>query len=476
MNKILAILSALLIATSFAAPPSVNDVKVSQAVKVSPPTWNDQFITPTAFGVIGFDANLKPTVRGEQVFDVKADYGAYGDLIHDDTAAVQAAAAAAAAYVTLSANNAAVIHFPAGSFLINSGITITKNRISIKGDGRGSTFIYYGGTTGDVIRYYNAASPVLHFEISDLGIYCTGNVTAGTLLHLMNCGNVTGHDLELDGGFVGLQIESGADQHFTNLSIFSDNNWSGQVAGSSGIVIKRLGTTGGIPAEMFFSNINVRGQTGNNYVTNSLVINAADGLWFQNIHLGFCYGACVFIGPSNNNDQLTGIHMSNAWLDGGLRGIQFSDNGTVPTSVSGFHHFTNMTAVGGTGVDGASVDCGSTVQVYSTIFTNCLFGRNASGYPVRITAGAHFSFDSCDFIDWGLAATPGIAIIGPTTFVGLSNCNFYRTGGSFQIPPIGVSLSGASDYVRVINNTLAGAATPISNTSSGSHNLLTPNL
>lgn len=61
MNKILTILAALLIvATGCAAPPAVNDVKVSQAVKVSPPTWVDRTFSPVANSLWGFDSSVLP--------------------------------------------------------------------------------------------------------------------------------------------------------------------------------------------------------------------------------------------------------------------------------------------------------------------------------------------------------------------------------------------------------------------------------
>lgn len=61
MNKILTILAALLIAaTGCAAPPAVNDVKVTQAVKVSPPTWDFHIFSPVANSLWGFDSSVLP--------------------------------------------------------------------------------------------------------------------------------------------------------------------------------------------------------------------------------------------------------------------------------------------------------------------------------------------------------------------------------------------------------------------------------
>lgn len=61
MNKLLTILAALLIAaTGCASPPAVNDVKVTQAVKVSPPTWDFHIFSPVANSLWGFDSSVLP--------------------------------------------------------------------------------------------------------------------------------------------------------------------------------------------------------------------------------------------------------------------------------------------------------------------------------------------------------------------------------------------------------------------------------
>lgn len=61
MKILLALLVSLLIAaTGCASPPSVNDIKVSQAVKSSPPTWVDKIFAPGTNTLFGFDSSGLP--------------------------------------------------------------------------------------------------------------------------------------------------------------------------------------------------------------------------------------------------------------------------------------------------------------------------------------------------------------------------------------------------------------------------------
>ena len=63
------------------------------------------------------------------VFNVK-DYGAYGDGVHDDTAAIQAAANAAS-----NAANGGIVYLPPGRYAISRTITVTGQNVTLQGAG-----------------------------------------------------------------------------------------------------------------------------------------------------------------------------------------------------------------------------------------------------------------------------------------------------------------------------------------------------
>lgn len=81
-------------------------------------------------------AELKKT--GVQVINVK-QYGAVGDGVADDTAAIQAAITAC------QSGGGGQIYIPTGRYLISSAINIPTG-VHIKGTGRESTYIELNGT------------------------------------------------------------------------------------------------------------------------------------------------------------------------------------------------------------------------------------------------------------------------------------------------------------------------------------------
>ena len=82
--------------------------------------------------------------KGGQVYNVKA-YGAAGDRVTDDAAAITAAYKAASLV-------GGVIYFPPGTYLMRSGLTIARP-VSIRGAGPGATFINYRPTTGAAFTF-----------------------------------------------------------------------------------------------------------------------------------------------------------------------------------------------------------------------------------------------------------------------------------------------------------------------------------
>ena len=101
------------------------------------------------------------------VYNVK-DYGAYGDGVHDDSAAGNACISAAAAV-----NGTA--YFPAGTYYLGSGPLVPQAGVWIMGAGKTATvFTTSGSLTGSnacLIRGANSTPPYPdHVTISDLGV------------------------------------------------------------------------------------------------------------------------------------------------------------------------------------------------------------------------------------------------------------------------------------------------------------------
>lgn len=75
-------------------------------------------------------------------------YGAAGDGSTDDTTAIQTA-------INALSSNGGVVYFPAGSYKVTSTITVNIAGVTLRGNNRWSTTIYYYGS-GDCIRMFSS--------------------------------------------------------------------------------------------------------------------------------------------------------------------------------------------------------------------------------------------------------------------------------------------------------------------------------
>ena len=96
----------------------------------------------TGVGVTGGVPDINnATVRATYaVFNVR-DYGALGDGATNDDDAVAATAAAVRAHLSASSVNKAILHFPAGTYVLSAPVAFTTGNLVIDGDGPDSTVI-----------------------------------------------------------------------------------------------------------------------------------------------------------------------------------------------------------------------------------------------------------------------------------------------------------------------------------------------
>jgi hypothetical protein len=81
------------------------------------------------------------------------DFGAVGDGVADDTAAIQAAVDYASTF-----SEGALIYFPAGKYVLNNTVTVIKSNVIIEGDGAGNTWIINGQTNAPAIKFGDGVS------------------------------------------------------------------------------------------------------------------------------------------------------------------------------------------------------------------------------------------------------------------------------------------------------------------------------
>lgn len=115
--------------------------------------------------------------RFADVVNVK-DFGAVGDGVTDDTAAIQAA-------ITATTTGKS-IYFPSGTYSFSSQLVFNTNKIGIQGDGSSTTFLKYTGsnTTNDIIVVGDGISQIVNIIISGFTIYSSTSMTGGFAFHL----------------------------------------------------------------------------------------------------------------------------------------------------------------------------------------------------------------------------------------------------------------------------------------------------
>ncbi|MFD0717599.1 glycosyl hydrolase family 28-related protein [Paenibacillus sp. GCM10027626] len=190
-------------------------------------------------------------------FNVK-DYGAKGDGVANDTAAIRAAINAAGV-------NGGVVFFPVGKFLISSTLVINKPGVSLRGSSPGASVIQTNAASGDIITI--GASPAfVYAEVRDLQITAVVARTSGYAIAVNGCEDynlenlilfrssslATGHglhfsemsglgyiraiDIEIVGAFRGIVIDGGNDRYFNQLWLRGN-----LTAGSTGILLSNTG-------------------------------------------------------------------------------------------------------------------------------------------------------------------------------------------------------------------------------------------
>lgn len=111
--------------------------------------------------------------KQSRIYNVR-DFGAMGDLVTDDSVAVQACINAAVAAQ-------GVVHFPGGIYYITTALTVnTSNPIRIYGEGRSVSQIYLPSTSNTAI--FAMGNSCLDVEITDLRLTgdTSGSVTPPT--------------------------------------------------------------------------------------------------------------------------------------------------------------------------------------------------------------------------------------------------------------------------------------------------------
>ena len=202
---------------------------ISSSANINPQTIPSSTVTYSQGNINAITRTV--TSKLQEAVSVK-DFGAYGDGVHDDTAAIKSA---------MTAAGSGALYFPIGTYLCMG--QLGSAACSFIGENRGNTVITYSGTAAPFITFGSAKYSGITFQYSNSGL--TGDFTVSTVAsEFSNCyfgsvGSITTAASCLDiNGSTGIKADH---CWFTNAQI----GIQGQKSGSFATVVNLNGCTFG---------------------------------------------------------------------------------------------------------------------------------------------------------------------------------------------------------------------------------------
>jgi len=300
--------------------------------------------TPAGTGAVARSAQAKM----RDTVSVK-DFGAVGDGVADDTAAIQAAITAT------NPTSGGGVYLPSGTYKVTSTINVANQRVTICGDGV-STNILFVPTSDDVCFNFDAGSVLLvQCAMQDMCFYSTDTTYAKTAILLVDISSCV---------FANIQTKS--------------PHWHGGTGGSTFLYIRGRYTT-------TISNLNVFADKPIRIGTIPAPHTAA-GIGCDHFNISNCYlGNIVSAYPIVTID--TGVNVTNVTIDGyqgwvgGTYGLYWDDTTAVQASSS--LSISNVRWEQESGTTGWMVYISRTQQLQQLRLMNMYGGLTTNGISIQ---------------------------------------------------------------------------------------------
>jgi len=378
------------------------------------------------------------------------DFGAVGDGVTDDTAAIQAA---------ITAGAGGKVYFPAATYLISSALTIVSSNTRLEGDGVG-TVIKNTSLTGHALKFFpnntTATSVFLNnCGIADMLIYSIANKTAGAGVYALQCNGFRLDRVQIQNHPEGLLVSGGQLNVFNAPTIFASAAvlTGTPVANSQAVRFCEAPIDGGLYQNCYTCEITNIIVGTNRCLDKGIRIESCDGLHITNGYINGAYSDEVFVKVITASRYVANLAFENVYLDGvGMAAAPANRNGiNFPASALGSIYSVSFNNGFIGNYSGKGVVCGE--NVYQVSFTGGTKFANIDSWAIDFVGSnttTELIVDACQFRDVGevTAITGGVSVstvasvvITANTFSGIGN-----TGAS------AISTSGTNNYGVIENN------------------------
>jgi len=410
-------------------------------------------ITVNAQGLVTFIESTN------QMYVNANDYGA--DF---SQAALETAIAEAVAMGGGACGRGATVFLEAGLWTLTDVVTVAGNGITIMGEGPTATLMY---------RTFSSNKHTINFDRTTQPAGCGSNyiLQDGGMQNLSIDSSVA-----MPAGYAHINIDEMENGYFSNLRV-EDGNIGIRVDDSSMLKINnveiRMNERGyglygmyfhSAPSSVMISNVNIWGVQGAGKWQNGIQIEAADGLWFDNLHVGMAEFYDVNV-KSMGSQQNSGLRFTNSWFDSPVgiitsAGVHFE--GTT-TAAEGLHTFTGCMFQGGNKVYyGVHIAAGA--GVHGIIFNgNTFFGYKADGMYIQGGTDLDIKNNKISNVSLdGSAVYSGIRIANGVNYFSIfgNSIGYNELNTGVSLARYGILLEGTShNYYTIMGNRLWGNTT-----------------
>jgi hypothetical protein len=368
------------------------------------------------------------------------DFGAVGNNVTDDTAAIQAAITA------VGAAGGGTVYFPRGMYVITSALNLSAQSVVLMGDSRWATLLRQTTLNAGILNITANFCGVKSLSF----IYTGGTPTSGATAIYVTRAYVSLEDFVIRSSHTGVHYAgpNAVAGKITNFEILDYQSCGLLADGLNDLFVSKF---------IFNAGNTTRGVLGGIRLVNKVeAFVCSDGDILLGVYSLTMDTPSFAIGgrPAYNN-------FTNVFFDSGSEPALITK--CVETEFVGCW-FSNGRS--GTGKPGATVSTSNKVR-----FTNCRFFNSGSN-GCRLEASAvNTSFTSCSFesnsVTSGPGVAPGLSVADNTSKFQLVNCTA-SNGLFFGTQGYGISIGAGCSNYSVIGNNVQGNAEAIGLLDAGS--------